>query len=305
MACFKPLKAWRTTENTSNGKKKIAFKQSPQTTTPLTLPCGQCIGCKLDRSLEWAIRCVHESEMHIQNSFITLTYSPEHLPADSSLIKWHFQDFMKRLRKRFSNTKIKYFMCGEYGENFSRPHYHACLFGIDFPDKDPIRESEGIILYNSPLLDEIWGKGYTSIGDVTFETAAYTARYITKKITGPKADDHYQKTCEHTGNPLHVEPEYTNMSLRPAIGKEWLSIYASDLYPSDFAIHRKRRIKIPRYYDKVMELEDYDIDAIKRKRKMNARVHLSENTPERLAVREQCKLHKFKQLTRSYENHDT
>lgn len=302
MPCYKPLDAWRTTETTSNGKKAIAFKKSPITTTPLTLPCGQCIGCKLDRSLVWAIRCVHEAQLHTQNSFITLTYAPEHLPSDGSLTKSHFQKFVKRLRKSRSHQTIRYFMCAEYGENFSRPHYHACLFGTDFPDKSPIRECEGIILYNSKTLDELWGYGMTSIGDVTFETAAYTARYITKKITGKNADDHYTTTCEYTGNIINLQPEYTNMSLRPGIGKDWYNKYKTDLYPSDFAIYKNKRIKIPRYYDNIMELEGGDLESIKLKRKQEARKHLKENTPERLAVRENVKLLKYKQLTRSYEN---
>ncbi len=193
-------------------------------------------------------------------------------------------------------------MCAEYGENFKRPHYHACLFGIDFPDKDPIRESEGIILYNSPTLDRLWGKGYTSIGDVTFETAAYTARYITKKITGKNSHEHYQTTCEHTGNLISLEPEYTNMSLRPGIGKRWYDSYKNDLYPQDFAIHGNRKIKIPRYYDKIMELEGGDIEEIKRQRKIQAARNAADNTPERLEVRERVKELKFKQLLRSYEN---
>lgn len=196
-------------------------------------------------------------------------------------------------------------MAGEYGENFSRPHYHACLFGADFPDKSPIRESEGIILYNSPLLDKIWGKGYTSIGDVTFETAAYTARYITKKITGEKANEHYQTTCQHTGNLILLEPEYTNMSLRPGIGKAWVRAYGSDIYPSDFIIHKGRRITLPRYYDQIMELEGRDINSIKRRRKVSAGKRLRQNTPDRLAVREEVKELKFKTFTRSYENHET
>jgi len=302
MPCFKPLTAWRSTENTSKGKKKIYFQKSPQTTTRLTLPCGQCIGCRLDRSLVWATRCVHEAALHDQNSFITLTYAPEHLPTDGSLIKWHFQDFMKRLRKSRYPQTIRYFMCAEYGEKFSRPHYHACLFGVDFPDKDPIKESEGIILYNSPALDEIWGLGYTSIGDVTFETAAYTARYITKKITGDQAHNHYQTTCAHTGNLITLEPEYTSMSLKPGIGADWLEKYKTDVYPSDYIIHRGKKIKVPRYYDKIMELEGTDIEAIKKLRKKKAAKFKDDNTPERLAVREQVKTIKFNQLSRSYEN---
>jgi len=302
MPCYKPLTAWRTTENTSTGKKKIAFVKSPQTTTRLTLPCNQCIGCRLDRSLVWATRCVHEAQLHPQNSFITLTYAPEHLPWDGSLSKSHFQKFIKRLRKHLSPQTIRYFMAGEYGENLSRPHYHACLFGVDFPDKDPIRECEGIILYNSPTLDDIWGKGYTTLGDVTFETAAYTARYITKKITGDQANQHYQTTCAHTGNLITLEPEYTAMSLKPGIGADWLEKYETDVYPSDFIIHRGKKIKVPRYYDKIMELRGEDLETIKKLRKKNAAKFKEETTPERLAVREQIKLLKFKQLSRSYEN---
>lgn len=305
MPCFKPLNAWRTTENTSTGKKKIAFKPSPETTTPLTLPCGQCIGCRLDRALVWATRCVHEAQLYQANSFITLTYSPEHLPQDGSLIKWHFQDFMKRLRKSQSQTKIRYFMCAEYGEKFTRPHFHACLFNIDFSDKTPISEREGIILYNSPTLDKIWGKGITSIGDVNYETAAYTARYINKKITGKNQHDHYQTTHPVTGEIINLEPEYTSMSLKPGIGQDWYHRYKSDLYPHDNLIHRNRKLKMPRYYDKTYELEGNDLEAIKKIRKQKARKQLKENTPERLAVREKVKLLKYKQLTRSYENHDT
>lgn len=317
MPCFHPIKAWRTTENTPNGKKRIAFQRSANSTTPLQLPCNQCIGCRLDRSLQWALRCVHEAQLHDQNSFITLTYSPEHHPQDGSLTKSHFQNFIRKLRyhfserrlnpetgrlKRYPTATVRYFMCGEYGENFNRPHYHACLFGVHFPDREVIKESEGIILYNSPTLDSIWGKGFTSIGDVTFETAAYTARYITKKITGEKAQDHYQTSCQHTGNLIALEPEYTTMSLKPGIAADWFAKYKTDLYPSDFAVHQGKRVKIPRYYDKRMELEDEDFETIKLQRKQNARKFLSENTPERLAVREKIKHLNFKKLTRSYEN---
>lgn len=301
MPCFKPLSAWRTTELTAKGKNKIVFAKSDDSTYPIQLPCGQCIGCRMERSQLWAIRCVQEGQLHDQNCFITLTYAPEHLPTDGSLIKYHFQDFMKRLRKHFSPQIIRYFMCAEYGENFNRPHYHACLFNVDFPDKDPIKSNEGMTLYASPQLDSIWQKGFCSIGNLTFETAAYTARYIMKKINGDRAAEHYTTTHPLTGDLIHLEPEYSNMSLRPAIGKLWLAKYQTDLYPSDFIIYKNRKIKIPRYYDKIMELNGYDIEDIKRKRKLKARKHLGNNTPERLAVREKILTLKTSQHTRSFE----
>jgi len=299
MPCYRPLKAWRSLDDTPNGKKAIVFQKSANSTHSLTLPCGQCIGCKLDRSLMWAIRCVHESQLHSQNSFITLTYAPEQLPSDGSLVKYHFQDFMKRLRFSFKHQKIKYYMCGEYGEKFTRPHYHACLFGIDFPDKEILQEKEGILLYSSTTLDKLWSHGHTSIGDVTFETAAYCARYIQKKITGQNAEQHYYRTCEHTMNLIPVQPEYSHMS--NGIGKEFMYKYQSDLYPSDFAIYKNRKIKLPRYYDELYDKKSENLEAIKLARKQRARKQLKENTPERLAVREKFKTLQLKRLTRSYE----
>ncbi|AXL14759.1 replication initiator protein [Microviridae sp.] len=306
MSCFKPLEAWRSSEKTPNGKNRIVFNKSAKVTslTSLKLPCGMCIGCRLDRSLVWAIRCVHEAQLHDQNSFITLTYSPEAMPRDGSLIKFHFQDFMKRLRKHplFNSQTVRYFMCGEYGEKFSRPHYHACLFGIDFPDKQPFKDNEGIITWSSELLDSIWTHGYTTIGEVNFDTAAYTARYITKKVLGQEKEDHYYRTCEHTMNLVPIEPEYATMSLKPAIGKEWYEKYKSDIYPSDFLVHQGKKLKIPRYYDNLYEIAGGDIEEIKTVRKQNMRKHLKDNTPERLAVREEVTKLRYKQSSRSYEN---
>ena len=106
-------------------------------------------------------------------------------------------------------------------------------------------------------------------------------------------------------NLVAVEPEYATMSLKPAIGKDWYETYKSDIYPSDFLIHQGKKIKVPRYYDKLYELESEDIEKIKFQRRQKARKRLSENTPERLAVREKVKTLTMQQFTRSYENHDT
>ena len=183
MPCYTPIKAWRTLELTSKGKNKISFGNFEGPATPIKLPCGMCIGCKLARSLSWAIRCIHEAQMHTQNSFITLTYANESLPWDGSLIHSHFQTFIRELRRLYPSHTIRYYMCGEYGEKFTRPHYHACLFGIDFPDKVIWKEDEGILTWTSEILTKIWGRGHCTLGELNFDTAAYTARYITKKVS--------------------------------------------------------------------------------------------------------------------------
>ena len=119
-------------------------------------------------------------------------------------------------------------MCGEYGEKFTRPHYHACLFGLDFPDKELIKEEEGILLFSSVILEKIWGKGICSVGEMTFETAAYCARYIAKKVTGDQAEDHYTTTNPLTGDIIRLQEEYNTMSRRPGIAKDWYDKYTSE-----------------------------------------------------------------------------
>nr|UXQ88130.1 MAG: replication initiation protein [Microvirus sp.] len=302
MPCYKPLEAWRTSESTSNGKKKIAFKKSATSLYPIQLPCNMCIGCRLDRSLSWAIRCVHESQLHTQNSFITLTYAPEHLPQYGSLQHGHFQTFIRKLRRSLPHKTIRYFMCGEYGEDLSHPHYHACLFGHDFHDKQIWKEQEGILTYVSESLETLWGHGFTTTGELNFDTAAYTARYITKKITGPQAENHYQSTDQHTGDLINLTPEYANMSLKPGIAGDYYNKFKSDLYPSDYIIHGGKKITLPRYYDNIYEANNGDLDEIKRLRKLNAKKHQANNTPERLDVRHKIKLINHNKLLRKLEN---
>lgn len=123
MACTRPLPCYKTPSG------KIVF--SPvQGAVPAQVPCGQCIGCRLAHSRDWATRCMHEAHMHESSSFITLTYSPEHLPENGSLVRKHFTDFLKRLRKALGSVKIRYFGCGEYGSKLERPHYHAIIVGL-------------------------------------------------------------------------------------------------------------------------------------------------------------------------------
>lgn len=302
MPCFHPLDA-HVTGIKPNGKKIIKFGASP---TPyqetLAIPCGQCIGCRLTRSRDWAVRCVHEASLHEENCFITLTYNDDSLPLDNSLNKKHYQDFMKRLRFKFPN-KIRFFHCGEYGEKLGRPHYHACLFGHDFPDKIYWKTINGQPLFRSAVLEQLWPFGFSSIGTVTFESAAYVARYILKKINGEKAHEHYQQTDQATGEILKpLQPEYTTMSRKPGIASGWLKKYMSDVYPSDEIILKGKKLKPPRYYDNQYELIDApSLDALKSRRKSNSLLHLSDNTPARLRDREKVKQAQLTHLIRPYE----
>ena len=224
MTCYHPLKAyWAVSKD---GDRSITFNYNKSEGVMIKLPCGQCIGCRLERSRQWAVRCMHEASMHKSNCFVTLTYNDYYLPENGSLVKSDFQKFMKRLRKKVGTT-VRYYYCGEYGENFGRPHYHVILFGYDFKDKFLWREnSNGDKCYRSELLEQLWPFGISEIGDVTFQSAAYVARYVMKKRTGDVAKEYY-------GDRL---PEYNDMSRRPGIGALWLEKYQNDVYPHDFVV---------------------------------------------------------------------
>lgn len=220
----------------------------------ITIRCGQCIGCKLERSRQWAVRCMHEASLHEANCFVTLTFADQHLPEDHSLCVTHLQKFMKRLRKHFAPQTIRFYACGEYGEQYQRPHYHLCLFGIDFTDKYYWATNRGNTLYRSPTLEQLWPFGNATLGNVTFESAAYVARYVTKKITGPAAATHYQIMDPSTGELYQRRPEFTQMSRRPGIGRNWLSRFEREVYQHDSIIMRGKEMKPPRYYDLAYEI---------------------------------------------------
>lgn len=281
---------------------EVVFVERGRIKRPLILPCGQCIGCRLERSRQWAIRCVHESQMHEFNSFVTLTYSDENLPTLGSLFYRDFQLFMKRLRKRLAAAgrqresrslpggevpRVRFYMCGEYGEKLGRPHYHACLFGVWFDDREYWRKSpSGALLYRSALLEELWPHGTAEIGDVTFESAAYVARYIMKKVIGKHALEHYS-VCNEDGEIIgHLEPEFTSMSLKPGIGAGWFKKFHQDVFPHDYVVINGMKVKPPKYYDKIVKgLDPYFAEELGFEREKKSEVYLGDTTPERLEVR--------------------
>ncbi len=231
MACNAPLVAWRSKDNHG-----ITFDlHSAYTDMPLTLACGKCMGCKLQKAREWAVRCSHEAQMHEENTFVTLTYDEKNLHVKNgvaTLKPRDFQLFMKKLRKR-RDTTIRFFQSGQYGE-LGRPHHHALLFGCDFSDRTFWRRSGDFNIYRSQELEALWTQGHSEIGTVTFESAGYIARYTMKE------------TQQLGGR----KPEYLTMSRRPGIGNTWLQKYISDVYPMDEVITQSgNKLTPPRYYD--------------------------------------------------------
>lgn len=285
----------------------------------VTVPCGNCIGCRLDRSKSWAIRCVHEASLYERNCFITLTYSDEHLPAHGTLVLRDFQLFMKRLRKEFGSG-IRFFHCGEYGARYGRPHYHACLFNFRFNDLVPWQNKGGITLYRSAKLEELWPQGFSTVGEVTFESAAYVARYIVKKVLGTSTKAEIAKDVRYGATEwkprvnkngeerwlscgFEKKPEYTTMSRRPGLGAGWFEKFSGDVFPHDFVEHGGRKLRPPRFYDGLFEIDNpSEFRKIKASRSAAAVLGEADATPERLAVREEHQQIKARKLIRSYEN---
>ena len=289
MACLKPMYAYVKDEPNANGKFELTWdpREADRRKPSIPIPCGGCIKCKLDYAREWAVRCMHEASLYEDNCFITLTYNDDHKPVDGKLRSSDFVRFMKRLRrkiapldsvscywhedqdpthplasprvdKHYKPFGVRYFYCGEYGDG-GRPHYHAILFNYSFPDRELVRADNGAVVNTSRQLQELWsddeGKplGFVQIGDVTFESCSYVARYVLKKIDTMSSKEKYEylkNLSEGLG-----DDEYVCMSRNPGIGAGWIKKFASDVYNQDFVLTRdKIKVKPPRFYDTQINL---------------------------------------------------
>lgn len=321
MTCFFPLKGFVAPGRTANDKRNIVFSQKRGYVDlpSIMMACGQCTGCRIERSRQWAMRCVHEASLYDDNCFITLTFEDTHLPDNYSINVEDLQLFFKRLRKKYvpkcptsdpilkvefmAKHGIRYFACAEYGDLNRRPHYHAILFNHWFSDVKPFMKSpRGDVLYISDELSKLWLFGYVLIGRMTFESAAYVARYSLKKLTGVDKDkikEHYTVVHPHTGEVVDTQPEFVVMSRKPGIGKGWYDKFYTDIYPSDRVVIRGKEMRPPKFYDRLLEMEHPLIfDAVKKARVDKAMDYSDNNTADRLHVRHEVLLAKLQQLRR-------
>lgn len=281
MVCYSPLRAYRSWKLlTENGTRAINFQGSwrfdrkhpcdsqleiydfldrekeenkklplEDRIEHLVIPCGQCIGCRLSKARDWTGRICCESQLYQNSSFITLTYNDTFLPRLKSnnlptLVKKDFQYFMMRLRKQIYPKKVRYYAAGEYGDKYQRPHFHAILFGYVPDDLVLFKDEFGHKLYISESLQKLWKFGFVSIGNCEFDSAMYVAGYCTKKITGNKAEEHYQGR----------EPEFSLMSTKPGIGKDWIQMFYGDVYNHDrLVLDDVHIVKPSRYFDQVYQ----------------------------------------------------
>lgn len=168
-----------------------------------TLPCGQCLNCRVNRRRMWTARILLESAFHVRKSFITLTYDDKHVPRSPEsglqiLRKQDLQLFWKRLRKQ--GHQLRYYACGEYGRKTWRPHYHAIVFGMG---EDQVGDMEKAWYEDDEPI------GFVSASEVNQERAAYCAGYTVEKMTS--SDDERLKGRT---------PEFGVMSRNPGIGTQ-------------------------------------------------------------------------------------
>jgi hypothetical protein len=288
--------------------------------------CGRCIFCRLRYSRNWAIRCSHEGSLHEENSFLTVTFAPEHLPRFGSLSVSDCQLFLKRYREylfRHFNIKIRMAYCGEYGEETNRPHYHFLIFGHWFHDAWQSGMRNGLPIFRSPTLDgmrrgtrgwklenrdldiraPLWPFGQSEIGTLTFDSAAYVARYILKKAHGA-ASEKYWVVDRSTGELLNENTkEFFKTSRRPGIGKGWIDKYMGSVYPLDRVVIEGKELPPPPFYDvqygkfSVELLDDLKADRLVR----FSRRDKSDEGWDRLKVKEAVKLAQMSSLPRRVE----
>jgi hypothetical protein len=283
VSCFHPLTAFRTSGGAitfvrARSASKVSFQ----------LPCGRCIGCRLEYSRQWAMRCLHEAKMSSVSSFLTLTYDNEFLPPAGTLVLRDLQLFMKRLRKR-KGDGIRFYASGEYGDDNLRPHYHLLLFNCSFDDRVFLRKnSRDENLYTSKECSGLWPYGFNVIGDVTFDSAAYVARYVLKKVNGKQREAGHYEVYDEDGLIHERLPEFAVMSRRPGIGSGYYAKYGSEIRAHDSVVIDGREVRPPRFYDaRTEQYSDALSHYVGRERKRESVSKRDDNTPERLRVKEE------------------
>lgn len=284
IACLYPLKAIHVGDNVQvvNPRKSLdsTFCKTPyidQETGEVSewfdIPCGRCLGCRLDYSKSWSERILLECESWKYNWFLTLTYDDDHLVFDKSehnptLVKRHFQCFMKALRQyldRKGLESVRFYGCGEYGDESLRPHYHIIVFNLPLDDLVYYGDSKmGYPLYMSECLTNLWHRGNVYVAEVSAQSAAYVARYTQKKAENGIDKDFYKN--------LGIAEEFVLMSRRPGIGAYYFFDNADELLRTDKIYLPGGKVsKVPKYFLGLAEKTmDFDDSLLKSRRKVKA-----------------------------------
>lgn len=293
------------------------------------IPCGKCIGCRLEYAKEWATRGFLESLEWQNNYFVTLTYDDDNIHMydyvedeegytwtnngewGGTLVPKELQDFIKRLRiymdRNYKNKDIRYMACGEYGGETQRPHYHLILFNLNLP-LDSFYAPKIInknMYYQNTIIEKMWKFGFSNVCPSNWNTMNYVARYITKKVNGSQADKHYAE--------LGQEKEFFRVSLKPGIGENYFHKHWKEIYKNDkvYIINRAGSVAVkpPKYFDELLKREQPEAwKKIQERRKHQGQnsaavkdMQTSLSRSERLLIEERSQDEKTQRLIRSYE----
>lgn len=243
------------------------------------VPCKKCWACRLNYSAEWATRIMNEVQYHENNYFITLTYDEQHVPKLKEITykdkdgkehtirnKGQFKNtlnpddikrFINSIRKHFErlgHKGVKYYLCGEYGQNgTTRPHYHIIFMNLPLnPEKFyDFHQDENLKMHwKTKEVEEIWGKGIIDVAMVEWADAAYVARYGTKLYINNGSVEEYAKSG--------MVREFVRCSRRPAIGLHFCEDNEFDLLYTDKITMKNFRedtvtVPLPSYYVRKLE----------------------------------------------------
>lgn len=299
MSCYHPLQGARLPNGTVKIFAQLSTALKNYQGEILKIPCGRCVGCRLDYASDWADRMCIESKLRDHSWFVTLTYDDEHVPYTDDLCQTlkpkDMTDFLKRYRRAIEPEKISYYYSGEYGTQTLRPHYHMILFGSSIYDLELYQKSPNGVYYKSKWFDSIWQKGNCIITEFSWQTASYTARYVLKKLGMPK---------EHWDH-VSIYPEFSRCSRRPAIGRRYFDQFYEEIYKNDeIFLSGGKVVKPPKYFDNLLKGMDLDLlEHVKEIRRKSGEIsfdtELSKTNLDEydyLCLKEDVKLSKAKHL---------
>lgn len=295
MPCYNPLRVYRLPFGPDKGSVTLKRPWPPEDDKEgwnvFWVGCGKCVGCRLERARFWAVRCMLERKCHEVACFVTLTYDNEHMPHDGNLDKVALRNFWKRLREKLSPVRIRYFAAGEYGSKTYRPHYHAIIFGWSPLDLERIgRSSLGDYYYTSRILADVWQNGQVVVGECTYQSCGYVARYCLKGWSK-----------ENTMLGGRVRP-FVVMSRSPGIGGKYYDDYKRSLAGNDTVVVDGRRSILPRFFVEKIKVDYPELYAILHDRRLRNALNRPSDSPERLAAREEYRKLKVAKLERGYDN---
>lgn len=310
------------------------------------IPCGKCIACRLEYSRQWANRCMQEARCHASNLFVTLTYDTPYLKyhhylnMDTGELEYRpmlqpndltkfLKDFRRYFEYHYDHHGIRFFASGEYGDENARPHFHLLLFNCDLVDKKFwFERQEGdtnVVHYQSQILKDIWGKGITSVSELNWNSAAYTARYVLKKQKGKSVEEQRKaqrfmidgqiysgeelqlRLDDPKKSPTDWQHEFTRCSRRPGIGREYYENHKHEMYATDemFVLMKDgvRVCKPAKYYDSLYDIEyPEDMERIKKERVERAKMNSLQKSLKTDLTDEEQRINREERLKKAIKN---